>query len=267
MNLRQRQVGAVLIIDCAGVGNGMAVMPLKKEVETAIAAGQTHLAIHLGGVPHVDQVFCRGLSSAVTAAERAGGRLCIIGLTPGNQPSVVKYGAGLPVAEDEADALRLLFPGQQVISGDTQVVFLGDDPFLGAALQGLSHYKHRVTFHRVTRPTAALAEVRRLAPRAVFVHPGLGLPGIRHVRQRLSTGKDAPVLIALGTPREHAALQVMGRQEGYDDILEIPFSSIEVILKGIDHGGFRQLLSKKLDLLLEGWYHERRQQRAAGGPG
>lgn len=263
MQFKQRRAGEALIIDCAGVGTGLAAMPLKKAVDDAIAEGHTHLILNLSGVTQTDAVFLRGISSAYTATQRAEGNLVITGIHNDIKDAIARHGQGLWLASNEAEARQKLFPGKKVVSGDTQVAILGNDPFLTAAFHGISHYKERVTFHFFSNPGADLPAVGALNPRALFVHPQVGLTGIRSIRLGSEKLPGTVLLFGIGTPKEHAALRAMVTQERYDDYLEIPFSSEELVMKGLDVGGFRQLLAKKLDLMLGGWYDEQRAKLAA----
>lgn len=267
MNIARRQVSAAVILDCAGIGDGLAAMPLKHAVEAELAAGRIRIVVNLAGVTRMEAPFVRGVAAARLAAQRAEGELIVTGLGHQTKEPFAKYAPkDLPVAPDEQAALRALLPS--TATAGAQVVVIGTGPFLAKAFEGIHHFQDRAAFHYYSDAPSALAQLDAIGPTLIIAQPQLGLPVLRQLRQKWGEPRGShpgAYCLAVGTPKEIAALRLLAAQERYDDYLEIPFTGEEEVLPYLDQAAFRKVLARKVASAIDGWYQQERERKAKFG--
>ena len=109
MNVNERQVGDVTILDISGritLGDGTAL--LRDTTRDLISQGKKKLLLQLNYVPHIDSSGIAELVSAFVAARREGGDVKLLNLTKRVQETVeiVKLGSIFELFDDEDTALR-----------------------------------------------------------------------------------------------------------------------------------------------------------------
>src|SRR5215471_2903412 len=109
MNVNERQVGDVTILDISGritLGDGTAL--LRDTTRDLISQGKKKLLLQLNYVPHIDSSGIAELVSAFVAARREGGDVKLLNLTKKVRDTVeiVKLGSIFELFDDEAAALK-----------------------------------------------------------------------------------------------------------------------------------------------------------------
>ena len=82
MQIEERQVGSVIILDAKGkltLGDGDVL--LKDKIHSLVQQGHKHVVLNLGDVPYVDSAGIGEIVGSYTTLSRVGGTLRLLNLT------------------------------------------------------------------------------------------------------------------------------------------------------------------------------------------
>lgn len=108
MQIEERQVGDVMILDLAGkltIGEGDEL--LKDKINSVIHQGHRKLVLNLAGVPYVDSAGLGQMASTLHTVNRQGGKLKLLNLTKRIEDllSITKLLTVFDAFENEQEAL------------------------------------------------------------------------------------------------------------------------------------------------------------------
>jgi anti-sigma B factor antagonist len=109
MDIRERTVGAVVVLDITGriVANDDSGL-LKDKISSIVFQGRHDILLNLGEVSYIDSAGLGELVAAYTAVARAGGRVKLLNVTRRVHDLLVitKLATVFDLFENEADAIR-----------------------------------------------------------------------------------------------------------------------------------------------------------------
>jgi len=248
-----KKVGDIAILYPEGRLTGLASGPLKTIVQELLDEGIRKIIINLKNVISIDSPYVAAINSINLNVQRYDGRLLLCEAGYNVLPWLEKNMPDIIVYKDEELALgKLDAPAGASLKGNIAVV--GTSDIARALFKGISNYKDLV-FNYFNDPLRSIEKVIELKPKGILLNIEMGTIVVEPLRQWRfhHDTKQIPVIV-FGPGSMVATARALIR-EGASDYVEVEFEGSQVLayLKTVD---FRNMLAKKLDMILEGAYKE-----------
>ena len=248
-----RKVGGIAILYPEGRLTGLASGPLRTEVQDLLDDGTRKFLISFRNVASIDSTFAAAINSIELSVQRHDGRLMLCDAGYDVLPWLEKNAPGLTIFKDEELALKKLgAPTEESIKGNIAVV--GASDMAKELFKGITRYKGFL-FHFFDDPLRSVEKVIDLNPKGIILNMENGSIVVDPIRRWRFDHKTrtCPIIIYGPTSMKQMASALI--KEGANDFIEVQFTGPEVLayLKTLD---FRNILAKKLDMILDDAYKE-----------
>jgi anti-anti-sigma regulatory factor len=253
VNVPYRKVGDIVLLYPEGRLTGLGAGPVKTIVQEFLDEGIRNFIISFKNVLSIDSPYAAALNSVSLNIQRHDGRLIlceagnnVLPWLEKNMPNVVVY-----ISEDIA-LNKIGIPSVTSFKGNIAVV--GTSDIMRELFKGISNYKGLI-FNYFDDPLRSVQKVIELKPKGIILnieHGSIVVEPLRQWRFHPDT-KHCPVIVFGPTVATATARALIN--EGASDFVEVKYDGPPVLayLKTID---FRNVLAKKLDMIIEGAYTE-----------
>lgn len=246
-----KKAGGVAILYPEGRLTGLAAGPLKTSVQELLDDGVRKFIINFKNTISIDSTYAVAVNSIALNVQRYDGRILLCEAGFDVLPWLEKNSPNLVVYKDEELALsKFEIPSGITFKGNIAVV--GTSDMTRELFKGIANYKGLV-FHYFDDPLKSIQKVIELKPKGILLNIESGtivLEPLRQWKYNADT-RHCPIII-FGPPSMIVTARALIK-EGASDYVEITFDGSEVLayIKPLD---FRNILAKKMDMILEGAY-------------
>ncbi len=252
VNITYRAVGSVVCLYPEGRLKGAATAPIKILIQKLLAEDSRNFIINFKNVLVMDAPAATAMNSIYKEVKRNDGRLILTDAGYDVLPWLEKYATEVPILNDEKVAIEKL--AGKLVSYKGNIAVTGASDIASALFKGARNYKGLV-FHFFDDPETTAEKVIELEPLAIVLNMEHGQSAIQAIRKWrfAQTTKECPIIL-FGPPSAGADALVMIK-EGANDFIEVKFSQAEALayLEPLD---FRNVLARKLDMVLDGDYED-----------
>jgi anti-anti-sigma regulatory factor len=257
VNVELKKVGEVVILYPEGHLQGIASGPVRNAVEKNLEQDVRKFIINFKNVVSIDYSYANALNSIFKEVVRSDGKIMLSDAGIDVLPYLEKNAPDVPLYKTEDIALTKLTGKTsdallQVREGN--VVVVGGGNVAGELFKGIVNYKG-LTFHYFEYSDKSVEKIIALNPQAILLNLESGSQISQAVRrwrfEKLT--RECPIIL-FGPPSSKPLAPIL-MKEGASDFIEVKFEHGEVLayLKPLD---FRNVLAKKLDMVLSGVYDE-----------
>jgi len=259
MNIGQRKIDSVVILDLEGRLDVPGTALLKKTVRELLDDGSRLFALNFAGVDSVAKESVGGLVSIKKQVDENEGRLAIFAPKWDVKEYIETFSfkTDVHLADDEPGALQALgIKPQEQRLGDIVYLALGSSaPFKELFWKVKSLGGVSVERFELIEPAKRGMACRKVS---LILLDAL-MPGNRSLEAvkefRIDKWCKDAVILVIGPDSSRQMYNSM-REYGADDFVPIPFAREELV-SSIDAKQFFELLKKKFELWAEGYYNKK----------
>lgn len=252
IDITYRVIGSVVCLYPEGSLKGVATGPIKTLIKKLLDDNHRNFIINFKNVQTMDAPAATAMNSIYKEVKRSDGRLYLTDAGFDVLPWLEKYSIEVPMLNDEAVAIEKMSGKLENYKGNIAVS--GASNIAGALFKGAKNYKG-LLFHFFDDPETTADKVAEINPVVIILNMEHGQSAIQAIRKwRFNKAtKECPIII-FGPPSAKNDARVLIK-EGANDFIEVKFSHAEVLayLEPLD---FRNILAKKLDMVLAGAYKD-----------
>lgn len=257
VNVEQKKVGEVVILYPEGHLHGIVSGPVRKIVEKNLEQDVRKFIINFKNAISIDHAYANALNSIHKEVMRSDGKIMLSDAGIDVLPYLEKNAPDVPLYKTEDIALtKLTGKSSDAVSQGREgnVVVVGASNVAGELFKGIVNYKGLV-FHYFEFSQKSVEKVIALNPRAILLNLESGSQisqAVKRWRFEKMT-RECPIVL-FGPPSSKLRAPILIK-EGASDFIEVEFEQGEVLayLKPLN---FRNVLAKKLDMVLTGAYDE-----------
>lgn len=244
-----KKAGGVAVLSPEGRLLGIASGPLKTLITELLDEGIRKFIINFKSAITIDSPYVSALNSLDREIQRSDGRLIFCNAGPDILPWLEKYAPEIKIYKDEDLALDKLI-GDTLDSAKGTIVVAGASDFATKLFTGIINYKG-LTFYYFDDALKSIDKVVELRPMGILLNLEFGSIIVEPVRKWRfhEDTRNTPIILFGPQSRKYMVPALI--REGADDYIEVVFEGPEILayLKPLE---FRNLLARKLDLILDG---------------
>ena len=253
VHIPYRKVGGIAILYPEGRLTGLSAGPMKTAIQDLLEDGVRKFIINLRNVISIDSSFAGAINSIDLEVKRSDGLLMLTDAGFDVLPWLEKNSPRLIIYNNEDIALQKLgLTERERLKGNIAVV--GASDISRELFKGITLYKGLI-FHYFDDALRSTDKVIELNPKGILLNIENGSIAVEPMRRwRFGhTTKMTPIIIFGPTSMKRMAPAMIS--EGANDYIEVTFDGAEILnfMKTLD---FRNILAKKLDMILEDTYKD-----------
>ena len=251
VNIPYRIVGEVVILSPEGSLIGTASGPLKIVIKELLESGNRKFIVSFKNVVSLDRPYATSLNSIYKEVIRHDGKMILCDAGFDVIPWLEQCTPDIPTYKSEEIALsKLTKISPTGTKGNIAVV--GESDISRVLFKGASNYKGLI-FYYFNDPIRSTESVIDINPLGIILNLESGTTALESIRRWRFHEATSNTPIILYGPASRKSIAPALIREGASDFIEVKFEGAEVLayLKPLE---FRNILAKKLDMILSGNY-------------